>query len=129
MLRLRRRSLQVALAKLGRPALVHFDDVASDLRCAVKSPPCFLALASLFLALADQSKNMQSVLDTLATNAGYKGSIEFGGSGGDAFTGATRTWESENAAGLVSQAFWGRRQCRAVFRASCEMICLSCNLL
>jgi nucleoside-diphosphate-sugar epimerase len=84
-------SIKIALDK-GRPALVHVDDVASGLHCAVEKIPLFSGTGVYpVFDLVGQSESMQEVFDALARNVGYQGAVELTGSGGDAFAGAMST--------------------------------------
>jgi nucleoside-diphosphate-sugar epimerase len=106
-------SVQVPL-KPGLPSLIHVDDAAEGLHCAIDKLP-LLAGTGVYpvFDLAGQTENMQDVFNAFGSAVGYKGKVELTGPGDNAFAEAMSTSGSNSSGRAKSLLGWQPR--RAAF--------------
>jgi nucleoside-diphosphate-sugar epimerase len=80
------KSATLSVDKDSKPALCHIDDVASGLHCAVDKLPLIsgTGVYPVFDLITSQ-ESMREILATAGKALGFKGEIDFAGTGGDLF--------------------------------------------
>jgi nucleoside-diphosphate-sugar epimerase len=103
-------SVQVPL-EAGRPGLVHVDDTAEGLHCAVDKLP-LLAGTGVYpvFDLVGHTESMQDVFDAFARAIEYNGKVELVGSGDNAFAEAMSTSGSNSSGRAKSLLEWQPRR-------------------
>jgi len=100
------RIVEIPLDK-GRPVLVHVDDVASGLHCAVDKLPLIAGTGVYpIFDLTGQSESMQDIFDALARVVGFAGEVLLVGVGDNAFAEAMSTSGNFNAGRAKTLLGW-----------------------
>jgi nucleoside-diphosphate-sugar epimerase len=103
-------SVEVPLSK-GRPALIHVDDVASGLHCAVDKLELIAGTETYpVFDLAGQSESMQEVFDALARAVDYKGEVKLVRHGDNAFAEAMSTTGNINSGRAKALLGWSPKR-------------------
>jgi nucleoside-diphosphate-sugar epimerase len=103
-------NVEVALSK-GRPALIHVDDVASGLHCAVDNLEMISGTGTYpIFDLAAQSESMQEIFDALARAVCFKGDVKLIGAGDNAFAEAMSTTGNINSGRAKALLGWSPKR-------------------
>jgi nucleoside-diphosphate-sugar epimerase len=91
----------------GRPSLIHVDDVASGLHCAVDKLPAFSGTGVYpIFDLVGRTESMQDVFDALARVVGFKGEVKLLGYGDNPFAEAMSTSGNNNSGRAKTLLEW-----------------------
>jgi nucleoside-diphosphate-sugar epimerase len=102
----KQQSVNIPLAK-GRPAVIHVDDVATGLHCAIEKLELISGTGVYpVFDLVGQSESMQDIFDAFAREVGYAGEVRLIGHGDDGFAEAMSTSCNNNSGRAKTLLGW-----------------------